>query len=853
MYHVVMGVVIGMEMWISVSMYKACCKGGPDWSARSAAEADCFNQLRNVCRCGSASILNRDEAVEIRSLSWLRLVISPPRPGAVFLTLWVSPCRTGFLSLSLLSSLQVTKLAQAGDLSPSTRRRVFDAVGFSLPNRLLVTVETPPDCPPHLFRSLAVSLLAGFSTDPGLAAHPELINKIPLLLGLVSAEPEPGQERPRRDQPGLDLPEQSPTEPAQDGAKRDQPGPNQTTQRTAPGPSPTEPHAPGQAEPNQSHCGGAGQQTQLCPDLATIQDSYQCLTALALSPRGPRVLLSRGAVPALCRAHTQRCPGHALALPVLTRILSGAGPAAWQKHEEELTRLLVLLSSEFARSGDSSKFTLCEALPHFLPPPAGAARPGLRPSLDALCAGLREVLGARLSVAQRDPALRLAACLLDGFGAEWLAGSGPGSGQFLALLVNLACVEVRMALEEPEPDSGSARRDTVTACYRILEFGMEACSLGLTCPDIAPGKPPSGLLTLEQSQQVLRVMEEAVAAVIFYLAQVAPVRYRDPFVFASVRLLCAWLAEETSSLKQEVCALLPFLIGYGRALFEGEERDLGLTNQMEELSVTDSGEGGDWPVPLPSKMNGSSLSALSLNKDGLIGGVTNPNEVFCSVPGRLSLLSSTSKYKVTVGEVQRRLSPPECLNASLLGGVLRRAKSKNGGRCLRERLEKIGLNLPAGRRKAANVTLLTALVEGEAVHLARDFGYLCETEFPAKAAAEYVSRQHADPSDLHTRKSMLLATKQICKEFADLIAQDRSPLGNSRPTPILEPGVQSCLTHFSLITHGFGTPALCAALTAFQNYLLEALKSLDKSFLSTNGHGEPGSKGGSDKELKHRK
>lgn len=58
--------------------------------------------------------------------------------------------------------------------------------------------------------------------------------------------------------------------------------------------------------------------------------------------------------------------------------------------------------------------------------------------------------------------------------------------------------------------------------------------------------------------------------------------------------------------------------------------------------------------------------------------MVSPSDVFCSVPGRLSLLSSTSKYKVTVGEVQRRLSPPECLNASLLGGVLRRAKSKNG-------------------------------------------------------------------------------------------------------------------------------------------------------------------------------
>ncbi|XP_068773254.1 transcription factor AP-2-epsilon isoform X2 [Struthio camelus] len=259
-------------------------------------------------------------------------------------------------------------------------------------------------------------------------------------------------------------------------------------------------------------------------------------------------------------------------------------------------------------------------------------------------------------------------------------------------------------------------------------------------------------------------------------------------------------------------------------------------------------------VPIPSKANGTTISTLSMNKDGLIGGVTNPNEVFCSVPGRLSLLSSTSKYKVTVGEVQRRLSPPECLNASLLGGVLRRAKSKNGGRCLRERLEKIGLNLPAGRRKAANVTLLTSLVEGEAVHLARDFGYVCETEFPAKAAAEYLCRQHSDPTELHTRKNMLLATKQICKEFADLIAQDRSPLGNSRPSLILEPGVQSCLTHFSLITHGFGGPAICAALTAFQNYLVESLKGLDKMFMNSTGNGHTGGDSkASEKEVKHRK
>lgn len=69
-------------------------------------------------------------------------------------------------------------------------------------------------------------------------------------------------------------------------------------------------------------------------------------------------------------------------------------------------------------------------------------------------------------------------------------------------------------------------------------------------------------------------------------------RYGDPFVFASFRSLCSWLAEETSCLKQEVMDLLPFLVGYAQHHLQGGADEQNLSDWMAQMSVNE--EGGAW-------------------------------------------------------------------------------------------------------------------------------------------------------------------------------------------------------------------------------------------------------------------
>ncbi|KAM6045367.1 neurochondrin [Chlamydotis macqueenii] len=380
--------------------------------------------------------------------------------------------------------LLVTKAVRAGEVDAKTRRQIFDAIGFTFPNRLLHSRQPPAGCPAHTFRALGLTLLACFCTDPELAGHSQILNKIPTFNDVLV----------------------SPCDP--DGT-------------------------------------------------SMIDDVYQCLSAVMATARGPRELVTKGTVSALCQAYVNCNYGSDRALALLLGLLAVAEAKCWQRDAPHLLAVLSKLSDDFLKAEDMTKFELCELLPHFIPSSLLLTQDSQGcECLHRLYKGLADILGSKLSQSQRDPALKLAACLVQACGSEWIPAGSAGS-KFLALLVNLACVEVRLTLEEPDPLEAEGKKEVVTACYVLIEMGIQEC--------LREEKP---LLEEVQKMQLMRIMEEAFGAVIFYLRQVKEEELQDPFVFASVRILGAWMAEETSSLKQEICELLPFLVHYAKKLFK---------------------------------------------------------------------------------------------------------------------------------------------------------------------------------------------------------------------------------------------------------------------------------------------
>lgn len=133
-------------------------------------------------------------------------------------------------------------------------------------------------------------------------------------------------------------------------------------------------------------------------------------------------------------------------LPLLGCLLScRSREKVWRKHPDHLLSLLTLVTARFCQAKDQARLDKCAEVLQFLPPPGVATESAaLKEAVSALWAELRPMMQAKLTPRQIGPILVLGACLLD------LRGWEPvGPPKFCCLMVNRACVEVRMGLEEP--------------------------------------------------------------------------------------------------------------------------------------------------------------------------------------------------------------------------------------------------------------------------------------------------------------------------------------------------------------------------------------------------------------------
>ena len=84
--------------------------------------------------------------------------------------------------------LIVAKAVKSNEVDDAERRKLFDAIGFTFINRLLITKEDASGVPQdELFIKIAITLLACFCTDKELVRHSEMINKVPLFVETVQS------------------------------------------------------------------------------------------------------------------------------------------------------------------------------------------------------------------------------------------------------------------------------------------------------------------------------------------------------------------------------------------------------------------------------------------------------------------------------------------------------------------------------------------------------------------------------------------------------------------------------------------------------------------------------------------
>lgn len=408
----------------------------------------------------------------------------------------------------------VPKLVRGTDCDRTARLYLMKGIGYSFLARMLRSKDSPDGCPKLMFQSVALSVLSCFTGDEEIMTHPSVLFNLPILLDIINdADNELYEE-----------------------------------------------------------------------NLLIVTDAYYCLTAIVGFDKGRLAFISNRGVHVLCDIVTRQTFQHEESLKLLLGILASGGHICWNYHQaaKDFNCLMLKLCSDFSDAKDESKFLLCDTIRTVL-----RSFPKSSYGVDDLDAqawlakaqkGLQDVLFSKIVKCQRDPAIMLVASVIEVSDFVWCLKEDAETnekGKFFLIVVNLACIEVIMHLE----DSPASLEDVVSnsellvACYYIIESAVSYMA-----------SERLSQLDRKQRDQLFAALKNAFSIILKFLDQFSneiladnPTRIEDcsikHFICATIRVLGAWLSEETATMREEVYSILPFIVNVANNTFEAQKAD----------------------------------------------------------------------------------------------------------------------------------------------------------------------------------------------------------------------------------------------------------------------------------------
>lgn len=391
----------------------------------------------------------------------------------------------------------VTKLIKGKDCNEAGKRLLFESIGFDFIRRLLTSKDIPDA---SAYQSVALSILSCFCEDEQLATHKDMLDSIPVFLGIVST--------------------------CDDDEYDD--------------------------------------------NLIVINEAYHCLQSIAGHETGRLALREHGVIKKMAEVYTQQSFQIDEALTLIVTLASRFGPASWEDDPKLFHALMQRVSLDFETDHAERKFELAEMIAVLM----STCRKELafRTSEneiwpECLYKGVSDILKSKIGKTQRDPTLKLTANILEVLGIEWTLNDAENPKKFFLLLLQLAAIEVRMQMENKSFNQALLQADLITACFTILELSINFMS--------------TDQLELDQKdkQQVYTGLKGAFTAVLSVFTKLSNDTKKDKlqkkekaFACAMIRVLSAWMAQETSALKAQVFKLLPFIFQLSNESFY-ESRD----------------------------------------------------------------------------------------------------------------------------------------------------------------------------------------------------------------------------------------------------------------------------------------